>query len=355
MYDYLIVGAGLTGATLAWRLKTQGKSVIVIDQRSYIGGNCYTEYKNGIYVHKHGPHIFHTNNKQVWNFINKFDELEQYQYQPLAYYKGSYYNLPFNMHTFYQIYSITNVDELNKIQNLSKVSTNLEELGINNLGQKMYDILVKGYSSKQWGLPCSEINSNILSRLPIRLTWNNNYFDDKYQGIPEFGYTNIIQKMLLEIPVKLNTKFNLSKHYNIANKILYCGSIDELLNYKFGKLPYRSLIFKETEFEESQGIAVINYTEQDIPYTRCIDHKMFLKSTQNLKQTIKTYEYPCVCDLNNERYYPIFSEQNCNLYNQYLKELHRQYPKIIPCGRLGLYKYINMDEAINLALNLEID
>lgn len=355
-YKYLIVGAGLFGATLAYRLKMMGESVLVIDERSHIGGNVYTEYKNNIYIHKYGPHIFHTSNNQVWSFIKQFDDFEQFQYQPIAIYKDQIYNLPFNMHTFYKMFGWTHINDAKEYFEKTSQSPckNVEEFAIQNVGEEVYEKLIKGYTEKQWGTPCNLLSPEIIKRLPVRFEWNNNYFNDEYQGIPKHGYTYIIEKMLDGIDVELNEKFDILKYYDNFEKIFYCGSIDELCDYKFGILPYRSLKFRETENEESQGIPVINYTELEIPWTRRIDHKMFLRSTKNLQNTIMTYEYPCEWEFGLCRYYPIPLKLNIDLYNKYKDYIGKKYPKIIPCGRLGEYKYLNMDQVIKLALNIKI-
>lgn len=355
-YDYLIVGCGLTGAVIANELKQKGKKILIIDKRNHIGGNVYTEHINGIHVHKYGPHIFHTNKKEIWDYINQFDDFQQFQLNTIAIAEdNNIYNLPFNLHTFYQVYGTKNVDEVNELLQCFKKENinNVEDFAISEIGEKMYNLLVKGYTEKQWEQPCKTLNSNLLKRLPIRKEWNNNYFNDEYQGIPKNGYTKIIQKMIEGVEVKLNTPFDLEKHYNIADKIIYCGSIDEIIKYKYGPLPYRSLKFIEYHNNlESQGIPIINYTSKNIPYTRSIDHKMFLNSTKNNNNTIITHEYPKKFNGKNERYYPIEINENINQYYKYKKEIQENFNKIIPCGRLGTYKYLNMDQIIENALEL---
>ena len=356
-YDYLIVGCGLTGAVIANELKQKGKKILIIDKRNHIGGNVYTELKHDILIHKYGPHIFHTNKKEIWKYINQFDEFEQFQLNTIAIAEdNNIYNLPFNLHTFYQVYGTKNAKEvddlLKNIKNENKITTNVEDFAINEIGEKMYKLLIKGYTEKQWGTECKNINKNIIKRLPIRKEWNNNYFNDKYQGIPKNGYTYVIQKMIEGVDLLLNTEFNLEKHYNLADKIIYCGSIDELLNFKYGLIPYRSLEFKEYDNINSQGTPIINYTSNDVPYTRSIDHKMFLNATKNNTNTIITHEYPKMFDGNNERYYPIENKENINQYKKYIKEINKLLPKIIPCGRLGTYKYLNMDQIIENALEI---
>lgn len=349
-YDYLIVGAGLFGATCAYLLSY--KKVLVIDKRNHIGGNIYTELNNGIYIHKYGAHIFHTSNKHIWDFVNSFTEFEPYTHQVIANYNGRLYNLPINMNTFYQLYGISNIDELKLyIANWDKqikCPTNIEDYAIKMIGKKGYETLIKGYTEKQWNTSCDKLPIDIIKRIPVRTNWDNNYFDDLYQGIPVDGYTIMIEKMFSNADVMLNTSFNIKEHYNIADKIIYCGSIDALFDYSLGKLPYRSLQFIEQLDDTGIGVPVINFTSADVPYTRVIDHKLFLQSTSNLQQSILTYEYPIT---EGEPYYPIITQENMMLYAQYVDML-KQYPKIVLGGRLGLYKYIDMDDTIELAMNL---
>ncbi len=355
-YDYLIVGCGLSSAVIVNELKQKGQKVLIIDKRNHIGGNVYTELKSDIHIHKYGPHIFHTNKKEIWEYINKFDDFQHFTLQTIAKADdGKIYNLPFNLHTFYQVYGVTSekeVDELLKEFKNIEIK-NVEDFAISKIGEKMYKLLVKGYTEKQWNVPCKEVNPQILKRLPIRKEWNNNYFNDEYQGIPKNGYTKVIENMIEGVDVMLNTPFDFDKHYNIANKIIYCGSIDELLNFKYGMLPYRSLEFKEYFNEiESQNVPIVNYTSKDVPYTRSIDHKMFLNSTKQNENTIITHEYPKTFDGKNERYYPIEINENIELYQKYLTEINKTFPKIIPCGRLGWYKYLDMDKVVERALEL---
>lgn len=358
-YDYLIVGAGLFGAVCAYRLKQMNKKVLVIDKRCHIGGNIYTEKTpGGIFVHKYGAHIFHTNNKDVWNFVTNFINLQQYQNEPIANYNNEYYNLPFNMHTFYQIYGIKSVSELEKYMEKWDKSIdnpkNVEEVAIKYVGKKLYKKLIKGYTEKQWGAKCSELPPDILKRIPVRKEWNNNYFNDKYQGIPENGYTELIEILLNDVDVLLNENFDINRHYNLADKIIYCGSIDSIFSYELGALDYRSLKFIEKYSDTSSGVPVMNFTSSKVPYTRIINHKMFLKGTKDKKETILTFEYPEKFNMLNERYYPINNERNNVLYLKYVDLLKEKYPKIIPGGRLGLYKYLDMDKTIELALNMEL-
>lgn len=351
-YDYMIVGAGLFGATCAYLLSD--KKVLVIDKRNHIGGNVYTELSNNIYVHKYGAHIFHTSNKKIWDFVNLFTEFEPYTHQVIANYNGRLYNLPINMNTFHQLYGINDIPTLeqcmldwnNRIMN----PTNIEEYAIKKIGKLGYEHLIKGYTEKQWGTTCDKLPIDIIKRIPIRKEWNNNYFDDTYQGIPVDGYTTMIQKMLSNADVMLNTSFNIKEHYNIADKIIYCGSIDALFDYSLGKLPYRSLQFIEQYDDIGIGVPVMNFTSPDVPYTRVIDHKLFLQSTRDIQQSILTYEYPYPIT-EGEPYYPIITQENMMLYAQYVDML-KQYPKIVLGGRLGLYKYIDMDDTIELAIEL---
>ena len=351
-YDYMIVGAGLFGATCAYLLSD--KKVLVIDKRNHIGGNVYTELNNNIHVHKYGAHIFHTSNKYIWDFVNRFVYFQPYTHQVIANYNGRLYNLPINMNTFYQLYGISDVDELKMhINNWDKQiqnPTNIEEYAIKTIGKTGYETLVKGYTEKQWGTTCDNLPIDIIKRIPVRTNWDNNYFDDLYQGIPVDGYTPMIQKMLSNADVMLNTSFNIKEHYNIADKIIYCGSIDALFDYSLGKLPYRSLQFIEQQSNIILDAPVMNFTSADVPYTRIIDHKMFMRSTKQLQPSILTYEYPYPIT-EGEPYYPIITQENMMLYAQYVDML-KQYPKIVLGGRLGLYKYIDMDDTIELAMNL---
>lgn len=359
-FDYLIVGAGLFGSILAYRLHRKGFKVLVIDKRNHVGGNVYTEYKDGIHIHKYGPHIFHTNDKQVWDFMNDICEFENYIYSPLAY-NGDFYNLPFNMNTFKQVYFRAQPNEIKEIISEYKIDniTNVEELGISALGKPMYELLVKNYTEKQWGAPCNSLDLNILKRIPVRFEYNNNYFNDRYQGIPTKGYTYIIEKLLDKIPVKLNTPYQ-EYMYDLAHKIIFCGAIDELCNYIYGELPYRSLVFSDKhpepifkDFKEPYGVAVINNCTTE-EWTRRIEHKMFLKSSKDLENNIITYEYPTEWTKGLERYYPIPSPESEELYNKYKEYLKNKYPNIIPCGRLGEYKYLNMDQIVKKALDFKI-
>ena len=352
-YDYLIVGAGLYGSIFAYEMNKKGKKCLVIDKRNHIGGNIYCENIEGINVHKYGAHIFHTSNKEVWEYINQFCEFNNYINSPIANYKGEIYNLPFNMNTFNKLWGVVTPEEAKaKIEEQKKEFSiiepkNLEEQAISLIGKYIYEKLIKGYTEKQWGRKATELPAFIIKRLPVRFTYDNNYFNDRYQGIPIGGYTKIIEKMLDGIEVKLNTNFFDNREYfeNIAEKIVFTGMIDEFYNYKFGKLEYRSLRF-ETEIldkENYQGNAVVNYTEREIPYTRIIEHKHFEFGKQ--EKTVITKEYPSEWKEGDEPYYPVNDEKNNKLYEKY-KELAEKETNVIFGGRLGEYKYYDMDKVI---------
>lgn len=359
-YDFLIVGSGLFGSIFAYEANKRGKKCLVIDKREHIGGNIYTEKISGINVHKYGAHIFHTSNKKVWDYINKFSEFNNFINSPIANYKGHLYNLPFNMNTFYQMWGVHTPKEArdrieDEIRQLKIESPrNLEEKAICLVGKDIYNKLIKGYTEKQWGCKCSELPSFIIERIPLRFTFNNNYFNDIYQGIPKEGYTAIIEKMLDGIEVLLNTDYKefILQNEGIAEKIIYTGAIDEFFNYSLGKLEYRSLEFvtKELEIDNFQGNAVVNYTDREIPYTRIIEHKHFEFGTQ--KNTIISYEYPVKCNNNREPYYPINDEKNNLLYNEYLTLSKEKAHNIFFGGRLGMYRYFDMDKTIEAALSL---
>ena len=356
-YDYLIVGAGLYGSIIAYEMNKKGKKCLVIDKRNHIGGNIYCENIQGINVHKYGAHIFHTSNKEVWEYINKFCEFNNYINSPIANYKGEIYNLPFNMNTFNKLWGVVTPKEAKeKIEEQKKIFSiiepkNLEEQAIFLIGKDIYEKLIKGYTEKQWGRKAIELPAFIIKRLPVRFTYDNNYFNDRYQGIPIGGYTKIIEKMLNGIEVKLNTNFFDNRKYfeNIAEKIVFTGMIDEFYNYKFGKLEYRSLKF-ETEIldeENYQGNAVVNYTEREIPYTRIIEHKHFEFGKQ--EKTVITKEYPSEWKAGDEPYYPVNDEKNNKLYEKYRKLTEKEI-NVIFGGRLGKYKYYDMDKIIEKVL-----
>lgn len=358
-YDYLIVGAGLYGSIFAYEMNKKGKKCLVIDKRNHIGGNIYCESIEGINIHKYGAHIFHTSNKKVWEYINQFCEFNNYINSPIANYKGEIYNLPFNMNTFNKLWGVITPEEAKeKIEEQKKEFSiiepkNLEEQAISLIGKDIYEKLIKGYTEKQWGRKATELPAFIIKRLPVRFTYDNNYFNDRYQGIPIGGYTKIIERMLNGIEVKLNTNFFDNREYfeNIAEKIVFTGMIDEFYNYKFGKLEYRSLRF-ETEIlnkENYQGNAVVNYTEREIPYTRIIEHKHFEFGKQ--EKTVITKEYPSEWKEGDEPYYPVNDEKNNKLYEKY-KKLAEKEENVIFGGRLGEYKYYDMDKVIEKILGV---
>ncbi|MDY5982868.1 MAG: UDP-galactopyranose mutase [Anaeroplasma sp.] len=355
MYDYLVVGAGLFGATLAYELKKKNKKVLVIDKRDHIAGNIYTKNIDGINVHVYGAHIFHTSDKEVWSYIQQFAEFNNYINSPIVRYKNELYNLPFNMNTFTKLWPdvFTPEDARRKIEEEKKnfhidEPKNLEEQAINLVGPTIYEKLVKGYTAKQWGRPCAELPAFIIKRLPVRFTFDNNYFNDKYQGIPIGGYTKIIEKMLDGIEVKLNTNYLDNKEYfnSIAKHIIYTGPIDEFFGFKYGPLEFRTVEFKTEEYnmKNYQGNAVVNYTEYEIPYTRIIEHKHFEFDTESEK-TIISKEYSKAWMPGDEPYYPVNNEKNNCLYNQY-KEEASKVSNVTFGGRLGLYKYYDMDDTI---------
>ena len=359
MFDYLIVGSGLYGAICAYELTKQGKKVLVVEKRSHIGGNIYTENIEGINVHKYGAHIFHTSNKKVWDYINQFAEFNNYINSPIAVYHDELYNLPFNMNTFSKLWGIkTPLEAQEKIEQERKAyykenPANLEEQAINLVGLTIYEKLIKGYTAKQWGRPCNELPSFIIKRLPVRFTYDNNYFNDRYQGIPMGGYTQIIEKMLKGIEVRLNTNFLDHKEELIplAKNIIYTGPIDEFFDYKFGALEYRSVRFEEEILDEAnhQGNAVVNYTEYEVPYTRIIEHKHFEFDVTSPK-TVISKEYSSTWKLGDEPYYPVNNDKNNALYQQYLLEA-KKLNNVYFGGRLGQYKYYDMDKVILEALN----
>lgn len=369
-YDYLIVGSGLFGSIFAYEANKKCKKCLVIDKRSHIGGNIYTENIDGINVHKYGAHIFHTSNKEVWDYINQFAEFNRYTNSPVARYKDELYNMPFNMNTFNKLWGVVTPEEaMAKIEKEKKEAgitepRNLEEQAISLVGKTIYEKLVKGYTEKQWGMPCNELPSFIIKRLPVRFIYDNNYFNDKYQGIPIGGYTKIIEKMLEGIEVKLNYDFFEHREAleNIAEKIIFTGQIDKYYDYKFGKLEYRSVRFETEELnvDNYQGNAVVNYTDKEVPYTRIIEHKHFEQGKQlgneiiegpSVGKTIISKEYSDKWDTTKEPYYPINNEKNNELYNKY-KELADKDDKVIFGGRLGQYKYYDMDKVIAECLEL---
>lgn len=359
MYDYLIVGAGLFGSVFAYEATKRGKKVLVIDKRDHIGGNLYCENIEGINVHKYGAHIFHTSNDEIWNYVNQFCSFNNYINSPIANYKNEIYNLPFNMNTFNKLWgSVTPEDAKNKINSQIIKSgivepKNLEEQAISLVGEDIYEKLIKGYTEKQWGRSCTELPAFIIKRLPVRFTYDNNYFNDKYQGIPEGGYNVIIEKLLENIEVRLNVDFfenrdNLSKE---CSKILFTGMIDQYFNYEFGVLEYRSLKFENEilDIENYQGNAVVNYSEREIPYTRIIEHKHFEFGKQ--EKTVITKEFPSEWKKGDEPYYPVNDTRNEELFKKY-KELASIETNVLFGGRLADYKYYDMHHVIYHALEM---
>ena len=358
-YDYLIVGSGLFGATFANLAKNDGKKILVIDKRTHIGGNVYTENINGINVHKYGAHIFHTDYKDVWKYVNSFVEFNRYTNSPIARIGNEIYNLPFNMNTFSKIWDdvFTPDDALKHIneerKEINHDPQNLEEQAISLVGRTIYEKLIKGYTEKQWNRNCQDLPAFIIKRLPVRLTYDNNYFNDRYQGIPIGGYTNLIAKMIDGIDVKLNTNFfdNVDYYKSIANKIVYTGALDEYFNYSLGKLEWRSLKFdtKVIDKDNYQGNAVVNYTGHEVDYTRVIEHKHF-ENVESTK-TVITFEYPTDYEDGMEKYYTVNNEKNNQLAEKY-KSLAKKEKNVIFGGRLAEYKYYDMDDVIKSAMEI---
>ena len=369
-YDYLIVGAGLFGAVFAHEMRQKGKNVLVIDKRQHIAGNIYTRSVMGIQVHEYGAHIFHTSDKRIWDYVNGFADFNHYINSPIAYYKGELYNLPFNMNTFSKMWGVVTPDQAKaKIaEQIDKLCItdpgNLEEQALSLVGTDVYEKLVKGYTEKQWGRDCKELPAFIIKRLPLRFTYDNNYFNDRYQGIPVEGYTAMVENMLKGTEVRTGVSYRefaterendhgieiVDKDGNTYRKVVYTGMLDEYFDYSLGHLEYRSLRFETEELPECdnyQGNAVVNYTEREVPYTRIIEHKHFVFGTQ--KGTVITREYPAKWQEGDEPYYPINDERNDALLAQY-QELATTKPHVIFGGRLGQYKYYDMDKVIDAAL-----
>ena len=356
--DYLIVGAGLFGAVFAHEATAAGKKCLVLERRGHIGGNCYTEEIEGIQVHKYGAHIFHTSDKYVWDFINRFAEFNNYVNSPIANYMGEIYNMPFNMNTFSKMWGISTPQEAKAMieeqrKEISGEPQNLEEQAISLVGRDIYEKLVKGYTEKQWGRPCAELPASIIKRLPVRFTYDNNYFNDRYQGIPIGGYTAIIEKLLAGCDIRLDTDFiaEREKYSGMAGKIIYTGMIDEYYDFCYGALEYRSVSFESevVDTDNYQGVAVVNYTDSDTPYTRVIEHKHFDFGKQS--KTVISREYPAEWKPGMEPYYPINNLKNQAVYEKYA-ELAKRESKVIFGGRLGEYKYHDMKDAISGALAL---
>lgn len=365
-YDYLIVGSGIFGATFAYLAQKKGKRCLVIDKRPQLGGNVFCENIKGMNVHKYGAHIFHTSNKEIWNFVNSLVEFNRYTNCPVANYKGKLYNLPFNMNTFYQMWGVTTPEDALNIINKQKTEAldrmkskgikeprNLEEQALLLIGKDIYEKLIKGYTEKQWGRKCTELPAFIIKRLPVRLVFDNNYFNDTYQGIPIGGYNKLISKLLGNVETKVNKDFFDNRAYweQIADRIVYTGQIDEYFGYKYGKLNFRTVSF-ETEIIDRpnyQGNAVVNYTDSEVPYTRVIEHKHFESFGQdiyNIPKTIISREYSKEWTSGMEPYYPVNDEQNSKLYDKY-KLLADKKSNVIFGGRLAEYKYYDMDDTID--------
>ena len=358
MYDYVIVGSGLFGAVFAHEMKKKGKSCLVLERRSHAGGNVYCEEKDGINVHQYGAHIFHTSYKDVWEYVNSFVEFNNYVNSPVANFRGELYNLPFNMNTFTKLWPEVHTPaeveaklEAERREAGIEKPQNLEEQAISLIGRTVYEKLIKGYTEKQWGRACTELPAFIIKRLPVRLTFDNNYFNDRYQGIPIGGYNKLIDSLLEGIEVRLDTDYLQDREYfdGLAEKIVYTGPIDEYFAYKLGRLEYRGLKFETERLEEKnhQGVAVMNYTAREVPYTRIIEHKHFEFGTQPV--TYVTREYPADWQPGEEAYYPVNNDKNQALYQQYA-ELAAKESKVIFGGRLAEYKYYDMDDVIKSAL-----
>ncbi len=359
MYDYLIVGAGLFGATFAYEARKCGKTCLVIDRRDHIAGNAYCKDVEGIQVHWYGAHIFHTSDKKIWDFVNRFADFNNYVNSPVAVYGEELYNLPFNMNTFSKMWNIKTPQEARDIirkqierEGITEPK-NLEEQALSLVGRDVYEKLVKGYTEKQWGRDCRELPSFIIKRLPLRFTFNNNYFNDRYQGIPTEGYTAMVEKMLEGTEVRLETDYlnNRDEWNRLADKVIYTGAVDEFYDYCYGPLQYRKVTFEHEVLntDNFQGNAVVNYTERSVPYTRIIEHKHFVFGTQ--EKTVISKEYPAEWKPGEEPYYPVNNEDNQALYAKY-RELAEKEDKVIFGGRLGEYRYYDMDKVIASAFSL---
>lgn len=369
-YDYLVVGSGLFGAVFAREMKQKGKKVLVIDKRDHIAGNIYTESVMDIQVHRYGAHIFHTSDKKVWDYVNQFAQFNQYINSPIARYKDELYNLPFNMNTFSKMWGVvtpteakTRIEEQIAALHIEEPA-NLEEQALSQVGTDVYEKLVKGYTEKQWGRDCKDLPSFIIKRLPLRFTYDNNYFNDRYQGIPIGGYTRMVENVLRGIDIKLGVAYKdfvteqptendarfIDRAGNIYDRVVYTGMLDEYFDFSLGHLEYRSLRFETEELQDCdnyQGNAVVNYTDRDVPYTRVIEHKHFEFGTQ--RGTVITREYPAEWHEGDEPYYPVNDERNDALFKRY-QELAKSKPYLIFGGRLGQYKYYDMDKVIKAAL-----
>lgn len=365
-YDYLIVGAGLFGSTFANLAHRRGKRCLVIDKRPHLGGNVYCENVDGITIHKYGPHIFHTSDKKVWDYVNSFVPFNQFTLNIVAISNGKLYNLPFNMHTFYQMWGVTKPEDAVAIIERQKATANiqsphnLEEQAISLVGHDVYETLIKGYTEKQWGRPCRELPADIIKRLPVRFSFNNNYFNDKYQGIPEGGYNVLIDGLLEGVECRTDCNYidNRSAFKGIADKTIYTGPIDEFFGYRLGRLEYRSLRFEQEKLPLAnfQGNAIVNYSNTDVPYTRVVEHKWFdvhNATAVKASHTVITREYPQGFTAMDDPYYPINDDYNNRLYHEYLYLARKEAANIIFAGRLGAYKYLDMDQTVAAAMSLE--
>lgn len=359
MYDYLIVGCGLFGSICANELRNKGKKVLIVEKRHHIAGNAYTENNSGIQVHKYGAHIFHTNDKEIWDYVNSFVEFNRFTNSPLANYKGILYNLPFNMNTFYQLWGTKTPTEALAVINKQRKEVegrelnNLEDKAISLVGRDIYEKLIKGYTEKQWGRKTTDLPAFIINRLPVRMTYDNNYFSDRYQGIPIGGYTKLVEKILDGIEIRLGVDYLLEKVSlsKIAKKIIYTGPIDEYFDYCHGMLEYRSLKFvtEVLDIDNYQGNAVVNYTEADVPFTRIIEHKHF--DPIETEHTVVTREYPIEWKKGDEPYYPVNDDKNMGIFKKY-RDLSKKDPNVIFGGRLAEYKYYDMHQVIKSAFLL---
>lgn len=364
-YDYLIVGAGLFGSTFAYLARRKGKRCLVVDKRPHPGGNVYCDDIGGITVHKYGPHIFHTNDENVWNFVNGLVSFTPFTLNTIAVYNDRLYSLPFNMHTFYQMWGVTKPQEAFAIIDRQRKETNilnprnLEEQAIGLVGHDVYEVLIKGYTEKQWGRSCNQLPSDIIKRLPVRYSFNNNYFNDRFQGIPAGGYNRLINGLLEGIECRVNCDYDRNRNNleSLADRIIYTGPIDEYFKYRLGRLEYRSLRFEQEDLPVAnyQGNAIVNYTSAEVPYTRVVEHKWFdihNADAVNAAHTVITREYPEAFTLGMEPYYPINDERNMALYKEYVLMAREEARNVIFDGRLGSYKYLDMDKTIEAAMIL---
>lgn len=357
-YDYILIGAGLFSATFAHLANKNGKSCLILEKTKNIGGNCFTEEVHGIQVHKFGPHIFHTSNEKIWDFVNKFAKFNNFVNRPKVKYNGMVYSFPINLFSLYQLWGCTTPEEASKKLNSVKIPIespkNLEEWILSQVGEEIYHTFIYGYTKKQWGKNPSELPSFIIKRLPIRLTYDDNYFNDTYQGIPIGGYTKMIKNMIGDVPVETDVDFLKDIDYwsNKAKEVIYTGALDELFNYSYGELEYRSLLFEHSvlDIPDYQGNALVNYTDISVPYSRIVEHKHFDLSTADKNKTIITREHPVKWDKTKEKYYPINDEQNNELYSKYKNEFIKQFPNYQLGGRLACYQYYDMHQVVGQAI-----